>query len=241
MRTFSKEQVLEFTKSFNEYIEKYGSLYPTTALQYIKSRFLEDEFANGIAVDIMSQIYEEIGVYEAADNNLYSNYLKFLKEKYDIDRRLLDVGCGFFPAFSKKVANAQKSGSVKAIDYDVITTDVPGITVECGKFDENYDVSDIDFIFGLQPCEAVPEMIKSANKNDLDLCICMCGCTHFNNSSRYHINNVYSYWLDYITSIMESTLPKSRNYKMEYTDFARHPIFRTYKKKTLIQIPKIII
>ncbi len=241
MGKFSKEQVLQFTKAFNEYIEKYGDLYPKEALEYIKSHFLGDEFKNGIAVDIMSQIYEEIGVYEAVGNTIYSNYLEYLKKHYDINRHLLDVGCGFYPSFAKKVAASQTSGSVKAIDYDVITTDVPGITVERAEFDTDYDVSDIDFIYGLEPCEAVTDMIKSANAHNLDLCICMCGCTHFNISFRYNVYNTYRYWLDYVIGVMESTLPDDRDYIMEYTNFIQYPIFRTYKKKTLIQTPKIII
>lgn len=234
MGTFTAEQVRDFKKAFDEYLEKYGALYPANALDYIKSHFLGIEFENGIAVDIMSQIYEETGVYEAVGNTIYSNYLKYLQEHYDTNRHLLEVGCGFYPAFAKKVAKSQESGTVKAIDYDVITTDVPGITVEHKKFDENYDVSDIDFIYGLEPCEAVIDMIKSANKNNIDLCICMCGCTHFNVSFRYGFYNTYRYWLDYVRDIMETTLPDDRDYEMEYTDFIQYPIFRTYKKKILI-------
>ena len=241
MGTFLAEQVTTFKKAFNEYLEKYGNLYSETALEYIKSHFLGTEFENGIAIDIMSQIYEETGVYEAVGKTLYSNYPNYLQEHYDIDRNILDVGCGFYPAFAKKVAKSQKSGSVKAIDYEVITTDVPGITVERKRFDENYDVSNIDFIYGLEPCEAVIDMIKSANKNNLDLCICMCGCSHFNTPFGYGNYNPYLHWLRYVTSVMENTLPDNRDYEMEYTDFIQYPIFRTYKKKTLIQIPKIEI
>lgn len=84
-------------------------------------------------------------------------------------------------------------------------------------------------IYGLEPCEATTDMIKVANAKDIDLCICMCGCTHIKTDMGYEMNP-YRIWLDYVIQVMKSTLPKTRKFEMEYTDFHRYPIFRTYKK-----------
>ncbi len=231
MKIFPKEEIAKYKEAFKEYLNKYGDLYPDYVYEFITHHFMGPELFCGIAIDVMSQIYEEVGVYEDYGRNLYQSFLEYMQTYYDIDRNLLDVGCGFFPSFSKKVASAQKSGSVKALDYDVITTDVPGITVEKVRFDTKYDISDIDMIYGLEPCEATADMIKVANAKDIDLCICMCGCTHLKNQPQlgYEMNS-YRLWLDYIIQVMKSTLPKTRKYEMEYKDFHRYPIFRTYKK-----------
>lgn len=229
MKIFTKEEMIKYREAFNEYIDKYGSLYPEYVYEFITNHFMGPEFFGGLAIDVMSQIYEETGVYEAIGKNLYQSFLEYMQTYYDIDRNLLDVGCGFFPSFSKKVASSQKSGSVKAIDYDVITTDIPGITVEKVRFDTKYDISNIDMIYGLEPCEATTDMIKVANAKDIDLCICMCGCTHIKTDMGYEMNP-YRIWLDYVIQVMKSTLPKTRKFEMEYTDFHRYPIFRTYKK-----------
>lgn len=188
------------------------------------------EFFSNIAIDVMSQIYEEVGVYDVASKNLYQKFLDYMREYYDLDRNLLDVGCSFFPSFSKKVAASQKSDSVKAIDYDVITTDIPGIKVEKVRFDTKYDVSGVDMIYGLEPCEATTDMIKSANAADIDLRICMCGCTHIETPYFGYEMNPYRMWLDYVREVMESTLPKTRKYEMKNSEFHRYPIIRTYKK-----------
>lgn len=232
MGTFTGEQVKQFEEALNEYIKKYGNLYPEEVLQYIKEHFLGIEFSMGIAVDVMIQVYEEIGVNEAMDKNLYKLSLDYIKKYYDINRRILDVGCGFYPSFSKKIASFQTFGSVKAIDYNVITTDVPGIIVDKSIFDQNYDVSDIDFIVGLEPCEAAIDMITVANKNDLDLCLFMCGCTHFQTRFNYERSIAYQMYLDYVINTMEMTLPKNRNYVIEYPEFFPYPVFKTYRKNS---------
>lgn len=232
MGNFTIEQVKQFKESLNEYIKKYGNLYPKEVLQYIKEHFLGMEFSLGIAIDVMNQVYEEIGVNAFMERNLYTLSLDYLKKHYDINRRILDVGCGFFPAFSKKVANAQKSGSVKAVDYDVITTDVPGIVVDKSTFNQDYDVSDIDFIIGLEPCEAAIDMITVANKNDLDLCLFMCGCPHIETRFNYERSIAYQMYLNYVINTMEMTLPNNRDYDMEYPGFLPYPVFKTYRKKS---------
>lgn len=230
MKVFTEEEMVKYKKAFLEYLDKYGSLYPEYVYEFITNHFMGVEFFGGIDIDVMSQIYEEVGVYEAINRSLYQSFLEYMNKYYDLDRNLLDVGCGFFPSFSKKVALSQKKGSVKALDYDVITTEVPGIEVEKVRFDTKYDISNIDMIYGLEPCEATTDMIKVANAADIDLCICMCGCTHIKSSYYNYEMNPYRMWLDCVIDVMKSTLPKSRKYEMEYTDFHRYPIFRTYKK-----------
>lgn len=241
MPTLTDIEEKEYRQKFEDFLLKYGHLYKKRTQEYIKEKFLGEEFKAGNYIDIMSQIYEEIGLLSKYKRDLYSEYLNYMKKNFDINRNLLDVGCGHFPAFTKKVAASQSDGSVKGIDHHLITTDIDGITLECGTFNRSYNVTGIDMIYGLEPCEATIDMIRVANKNNLDLCLALCGDIHFPLWISGIDQNDYLHWLAYLLTIMESTLPEDRGYELEYTDFFRYPIFRTYKKKTLIQTPKIII
>lgn len=234
MPLLSNEEEAEYRRRFDIFFEKYGNLYKKGTQEFIKEKFLGEEFKAGNYIDIMSQIYEEIGLLSKYEKDLYSEYLEYLKKHFDINRHLLDVGCGHYPAFTKKVASAQTSGSVKGIDHHLITTDVDGLILEKGVFDCTYDVSGIDMLYGLEPCEATIDLIRVANKNNLDLCLALCGDIHFNIWISGLDSRDYRSWLAYLLTIMEATIPEDRGYELEFTDFFRYPIFRTYKKKILI-------
>lgn len=241
MPTLTEMEEKEYRKRFDEFFKRYGHLYKKGTQKFIKEKFLGEEFKSGNYIDIMSQIYEEIGLLSKYERDLYSEYLNYMKKYFDINRNLLDVGCGHFPSFTKKVAASQTSGSVKGIDHHLITTDIEGLILENGVFNRSYDVSGIDMLYGLEPCDATIDMIRVANKNNLDLCLALCGDIHFNIYISGMDQSDYRCWLAYLLTIMEATLPDDRGYEIELTDFFRYPIFRTYKKKTLIQTPEIII
>lgn len=241
MPILTMEEEREYRQKFDKFFRQYGHLYKKNTQKFIKEKFIGEEFKAGNYIDIMSQIYEEIGLMVKYERDLYSEYLTYLNEHYDINRHLLDVGCGHFPAFTKKVAALQTSGSVKGIDDHLITTDIDGLILEKGVFDRSYDVSGIDMMYGLEPCDATVDMIRVANKNNLDLCIALCGDIHFN----FYISGLnqddYRSWLAYLLTIMEASLPDNRDYDMELVDFFRYPIIITFKKKTLIPVSDIII
>lgn len=232
MNTFTASQMQKFNESLDTFIAKYGNLYPEDVIEYIKENFLGLEFSLGIAIDVMSQVYEMTGVHAAMKKNIYQDYLNYIKNYYDINCHVLDVGCGFFPSFSRKLAKEQKNGSVTAIDYDVITTDFPDIKVEKDTFTRSYDVSDVDLMIGVQPCEASEDMIYVANTNDIDLCLFLCGCPP-GQTVRFEYERalLYKYYINSLKSTMELTLPSNRDYVMEENAVLPYPTFRTYRKK----------
>ncbi len=217
MAILDSKQKFIFQANFNEYLKKYGSFYKPKELEYIKEQFLGYYFEHDLFVDIMSQVYQEIGVFEVITDNIYSKFIDVLCGKFDINQNILDVGCGYMPAFARLVAKKQEQGSVTAIDKNIITTDFDDIKAIKGSFNESFDISNYDLIYGLQPCEATPDMIKLANKYDKDLCILVCGCTHFNTLPIWPINEymMYQRWLEYLEQIMKNSLPKNREYSFE--------------------------
>lgn len=217
MPKLDSRQKFIFQANFKEYLAKYGSLYRSQELEYIKDQFLGYYFEHDIFVDIMSQVYQETGVFDVVTDNIYNQFLQVLATRYDINQDILDVGCGYMPAFAKMVASHQESGSVTGVDKNLITTNFEDIKAIKAKFSLNFDVARYNLIYGLQPCEATPDMIRIANKNDKDLCILVCGCTHFNITPIWPVNEylIYQRWIEYLEEIMKSTIPGNREYTFE--------------------------
>lgn len=228
MRTVTDDIRNKYKSLFNKYVTEYGSLYDEKALEFIKAHFLDEDFEYELDVDILSQVYQSIGVYDEYPDNKYNVFYNYMSERYDLNQHLLEVASGMYPSFAKKVASMQKCGSVTAIDPWSILEDVNGIKVIKAEFTRDTDLSDYDFIYAIRPCEALEEIIRAANKNDLEFCALACRCTHIPNRMLYGRSEVYYYeYIEYIREIIESTIPSDLEYTLDYVNGYREPIIST--------------
>lgn len=220
------EQINYFQKKFYEYMQKYGALYPVDTRDYIIEHLFDDNFDKNIYVDVMSQVYETIGVFDVVHDTVYENFYNLLKDNYNLDRNLLEVGCGYFPSFANKVSENQKKGSITVMDPDVIVQKLGKLKIIKSRFNKDTDVSKYELIYGLFPCDATIDMIRSANEFDKDLCIELCGCVH--TSDPLMIS--YDSWLYRVEHILKSTIPDNREFTMEEKDNLPYPLIKTYRK-----------
>lgn len=227
MPVFNPEDISKLHNNLKEYLDLYGEFYPEGAVDFIKKNFLSEKFFLE-DIDIMSQVYQLTGTYEMFPCNPYLNYLREMKKSFDLDRDLLEVGSGFYPAMAKIISDIQTKGSITAMDYDSVISELGKIRILKKYFTVDTDVSQYEMLYGIMPCEATIPMIYSANKNDKDLFIGLCGCTHFENpGSMPFITS--QMWFDYVESIVKKTLPKDRKYEMYSKNDIYYPMIKTYK------------
>lgn len=216
----------EYYNRMLEYMAKYGSYYDEKTKKTILSEFLKYDNIIEHSSDALNEVYQVTGVFDHVPNNTYARFLKELKKRFDINQRLLEVGCGYYPAFAEKLAKEQKQGFVDAIDPKVVTTDVPGVNVRKEELNAGYDVSNYDLIYGIQPCTASFDMIRVANLNDKDLCFLVCGC-----GATLMGKMPMNMWLKFAEQMIKQTLPKTREYKIEYVKTFKQPLIYTRKLK----------
>lgn len=228
MARLTKEQEMIVRKNFDEYINTYGHLYPDYVKEFIEAHFLDESFEIDFFPDVLHQVYSKVGAYDFVDN-FYDLCINEIKKDYSLDGHILDVGCGFYPAFAERVAHLQHDGSVTAMDYDLITTEHGSVKLIKGTFTENTNLAKYDLVLGIMPCEATIPMIKNANKCDKDLFIQMCGCTHFEHPELIYPLTV-GMWYEYVDHILKSTIPDSRTYEFYHPEWAEYPIIKTMKK-----------
>lgn len=227
MAVFNPEDISKLYNNLEEYLDLYGQFYPEGAVDFIKKHFLSSHFFLE-DIDIMCQVYQLTGTYEMFPCNPYLNYLREMKKTFDIDRDLLEVGSGFYPAMAKIISDIQVKGSITAMDYDSVISELGKIRILKEHFTVDTDVSKYEMIFGVMPCEGTIPMIYSANKNDKDLFIGLCGCTHFENPESIPFITSQT-WFDYVESIVKKTLPKDRKYEMYTTSDINYPLIKIFK------------
>ena len=233
MSRLTAQQRFMFNIKFKKFLENYGHLYSPDELEYIDGRFLGNFFEKGINIDIMNEIYQEIGVYDIVTDNINTKFYNKLSSEYDINQRLLEVGCGLIPSFAKMLKSKQSSGSITVIDPRVRLASVDDITIIRTYFDFDFDLTDFDLVYGIEPCDATPKVIEYANKADKDLCVLMCKCVHYIPTKGLdEFDATYKDWLEYIEEVMKTTLPEDREYKMEYLEDIDTPLFTTKKLTT---------
>lgn len=206
----------------------------------IKSFLLKyDDAYNNYAQFIMNNFYNEIG--EKSDticsiksylnlneikNDKYKSYFNFLKKNYDLTGNIMEVACGPFPTISTYVDNYQrhnKKGSICAYDPVLINGPLGKIQLNREYFDDNTDISNIDFIFATSPCKLTMDLIRIANNNDKEFSILLCSCL----SRKFRNRNAY---LNYLIKYAYETNNEDANINIEYLDDEyNYPII--YKKK----------
>lgn len=216
-----------YMRKLKDYMERYGIHYSKKAKAEIQKNFLDPSTPIIEASDIFNQIYEYIGVFEKEKPNTYDVFIDCMIERMDINRRLLEVGCGYYPSLAKRIASLQKYGSVTAIDPRVVTTEVEGIEVISGYFSTRLGLEQYDMFYGLYPCEATIEMITLANIFNKDLCILACDCCE----TPFGELDDMEEWLEYIDDLLKKSTPLGREFKIEHISSVDAPLITTRKLK----------
>ena len=162
---------------YDYFLRTYGDSYPNYVLEYIEEYFF-DGIGKYQIPDILHQIYHFLDIVPTMES-YYHAYLNKLMSAYDINRNILEVGCGALPSFTELLSNKQIKGTITAYDPNLISTTLnKNITFVKREFTYYDDVSKYDLLVGIMPCDATELIIEKAIENNKDFFVAMCGCSH---------------------------------------------------------------
>ncbi len=225
----SEYEYYRYMARMADFMLKFGDKYDfATRYKIINCYLSSSDIFRNIDSDL-NQVYEATGVFDLFPRNIYSSFLEEMEKRFDINRQLLEVGCGHYPAFAEKLAKKQKYGSIDAVDPLVVTDNIDGVNVKSEKLTMRYDISRYDMIYAIMPCEATFDMIKLANLYDKDLFFLACSCYKVN-MGRQSTKIGKLNWLKLAEQILATTTPKTREYRIEQVDTFAQPLIYTRKK-----------
>lgn len=196
----------------NAFLNRYGDKYPKEVLEYIKT-CIKNECINS---DTLKQIYSSVGLINPK-YDLYFQFLNKIKEKFGIDKNILEVGAGFYPALSEKIDKQQNligKGTITAYDPNLIVNNLGNINLNKEYFNSQTPLNNIDLIVAVWPCHATEDIIKISCNNNIDFSIVLCNCIH-------HIDDAYKNirsWQEYIYEFGKNSISKDKILELDYID-----------------------
>jgi len=152
--------------------------------------------------------------------DLYAWFLEYLKAYYPnfLEKNILEVSCGSTPALVKKIAYELKEsgsiGSIMGIDPKISIPFIDNAKLLKKNFTYNTDLSNVDTIIGIAPCEVTPVAIKRACIEQKELSLLLCGCTHMDGNCFYP---TYEAYLNHLFNIVKYHISKDFMYDITYT------------------------
>lgn len=211
----------ELEKRFIEFIKKYEDNYDQLSGEYeflemsIPSYLLlnyKDAYYNPRGNDtILYQIFSAIGALPK-EVDPYYQIMKNIEQEYGLERDIIEVGCGMFPALCLKIAERQKEigkGTITGYDPELVTTSLDGVVLKKEKFTLATPLPKNALIIGQKPCEATETIIRKSSIKNLEFYIQLCECKH-NVPTEYKLSHLgnKNLWDSYINEITENTLPE---------------------------------
>ncbi len=193
-----------------------------------KEKFLKglQEWLDGKSETIDDEVYDfllDMGLYKKERRE--DEFISFINQKYGIIRfsKILDVGAGRMCKLSQALAKygntlyaidpnirllpdeARKMG-IKTIKKEFFICD------EFAKSGRGTNIQNVDYIFGVEPCDATEHIIRQGLKYDKPFDILLCGAPHKGLNGKTF--DSYEDWYEYLESI--STEVQIRKFKTSY-------------------------
>ena len=168
------EEKLHQALQMETFLRKYGEGYSKREIDYIR-KYWQDGLKNKFPIDILRQIYTELGFFKE-DENIYLGFIDILENNFDIDRDIIEVGGGRFPALAKIIALKQHHGTITVYDPRLAITKspIPNMKLKKENFTKSTPVRSDQLVIGFMPCEATEQTIVTAGKNKADFLIALC-------------------------------------------------------------------
>lgn len=211
-----KKQNINAYKKLKQFLEKYKDTYDPKMLEFIQENF-DQYLTSKEAPDVIKQIYAELNILKKEDN-LYLACLGKIKELYDINSNILEIGCGAFPILSKYIDEIQTNGSITAFDRYLATTNLNNIKLYNRNLTENDSVKNFDLLVGIWPCEATILLIKKANEANKDFFLAPCKCTHFSQDYlRFNLPSLED-WDNFVYNFARTSISKDKTIEVDYLE-----------------------
>ena len=228
-------QKIKYVNMFRKYLNEYGSAYSDSSRKFVEETFLKLT-EPGETPDILVQLYAKFGMLSDSEN-IYLGFSKMIGEQYGWNTKILEVGGGYYPIFSKYIDDAQKKngkGTITVMDPVIVTNKLGRVKLQKEEFSHDMNVSQFDLLVGICPCEATTEIIKSAVINQKEFFIAMCGCTHFPMTDMpwfYGHSYIYRMWVEEILYLAREQEKDGFIIHQEMVDNFPYPIIYSKTKK----------
>lgn len=168
------EEKLHQAVRVENFLRQYGQGYSKREVDYIR-KYWQEGLKSKFSIDILRQIYTELGFFRD-DENIYLGFIDILENNFDIDRDIIEVGCGRFPALAKIIALKQQKGTITVYDPRLATVEskIPNMKLKKESFTKSTPVRNDQLVIGFMPCEATEQTIVTAGKNKADFLIALC-------------------------------------------------------------------
>ena len=224
-------------KLFN-YLHRHVSDYSVDEIDYITENFYE-AFETQLGPDILIQILSALDLYKE-DKNIYLALLKLLKKYFTLDKNIIEIGEGHYPAFSTLIDKEQTElgkGRVTSYDEKLISAKIGNIDLNKRNF-TNESLKPYDLVVGVFPCEASELIIRKSNEQKKPFFLATCGCVHLPPQEIYNYRRNALGFHRYLEDLAYETLDDDAQIKIEYLEGTKglfetqNPIFiKTYNNK----------
>lgn len=128
-------------------------------------------------VDVLFEVYDEVNALDE-NANVYAGFFKLLKQKFDINQDIIEIGGGMFPNLSRRIAKEQKVGNVTVYDPNLILRKYsPGnLILKNEAFKKDTSIGNTKLLVGMSPCHSIDLILERASAEDLDFMIKVCQC-----------------------------------------------------------------
>ncbi len=173
--------------------------------------------------DVVREIYDMLDLIKP-EKNIFLGFIDLIKENFDIDSNIVEVGGGIFPTLGKRIALSQNTGSVTVYDPRLYTT-IPisnNLKLVDKKFDNHISISGTDLIVGLQPYGATEEIIKTACLNGTNFMIAL-GKAEESFGGGWYVDDIQQQtWENRIIKIAKQRLGESGMGSLEITNLSKY-------------------
>ena len=157
-------------------IESKKELYTEFEYDYIRNTFLKGRYDEVKQDEGIREILDEVDMLPE-EENVYKYFTDFILSRCDINnKRIIEVGGGVFGRLSKRLNLKQENGIITIYDprLDPTIKSTDRMIFKKEKFTKKTDISDIDLLVGLMPCEGANPLVEQAIKYDKDFILWLC-------------------------------------------------------------------
>ena len=215
-----KKRIYNFLDQYQDGYDQFNYQYDYLEMAisaYLYRYYEEIYYKHDYRDTAFLQMFSAIGALNKEENPYYQ-MMKKIEEEYGLDRNIIEVSCGMFPALSYEIAKRQKElgkGTITGYDPELVTKTLTGTTLVDKKFTLSTPLPENSLIIGRKPCEATETIIRTANIKNIEFYIQVCSCNH--TPIEYRLTHLPKpnqlLWHTYIEELAQDTLPK--NFKIE--------------------------
>ena len=172
MRT--KSEIIKQITLIKKYLKDHPDYFDEWEQMHINS-CISTDYTDKFIPDLMRELFGELDLFKE-DEDIYDGFIQLLKENFDINKSIIEVGGGIIPVLGNRIAKMQEAGNVTIYDPRLGTTktNIPNLKLKKEKFTADTKVSKSGLIIALMPCEATETIIRTACANNKDFMIAMC-------------------------------------------------------------------